>query len=95
MGDRVGGSPPVFQVRGGMSVEFPRITVESNKMGGVPCVRGLRMPVATVVTMIAQGMSHEQILREHPALVEEDLQECLFYAAEALRERTIPLTATG
>ena len=60
-------------------------------MGGVPCIRGLRMPVATVVEMVAQGMTETEILAAHPDLAAEDVREALEYAAEAVREREIPL----
>ncbi len=73
---------------------FERITIDPNKMGGVPCIRELRMPVATVVRMVAEGMTHEQILEEHPDLEREDIQEALRYAAAAVRERELPRTGT-
>jgi len=60
-------------------------------MGGFPCIRGLRIPVATVIGMIADGMTEEGILRAYPDLEPEDLQEALRYAAEAVRERELPL----
>jgi uncharacterized protein (DUF433 family) len=60
-------------------------------MGGVPCIRGLRIPVATVVSMIADGMSHDEILRAYPDLEAEDIREALALAAEVLRERELPL----
>jgi uncharacterized protein (DUF433 family) len=41
-------------------------------MGGVPCIRGLRIPVVTVVGMLAEGMTHEEILRAYPDLERED-----------------------
>ena len=72
-------------------MKFKRITINPNQMGGVPCIRGLRIPVATVVGMIADGMPEEQILRAYPDLEPEDLQEGLRYAAEAVRERELPL----
>lgn len=72
---------------------FPRITVDPHQMGGVPCIRSLRMPVATVVGMVADGMSVDEILREHPSLEAEDVREALRYAAAAVRERVIPLEA--
>jgi uncharacterized protein (DUF433 family) len=56
-----------------------------------PCIRGLRFPVATVVAMLADGMGTEQILLEHPDLTAEDIRESLLYAAEAVRERELPL----
>lgn len=70
---------------------FDRITVDPEKMGGVPSIRGLRIPVATVVGMVADGMGEEEILRAYPDLEREDVREALRYAAEAVREREIPL----
>jgi len=64
-------------------------------MGGVPCLRGLRFPVATVVAMIADGMTTGEILAEHPDLTSEDIHESLLYAAEAVRERELPLRHTA
>jgi uncharacterized protein (DUF433 family) len=60
-------------------------------MGGVPCIRGLRIPVSTVVGMIADGMADAEILRSFPDLQLEDIREALRYAAEAVRERELPL----
>jgi uncharacterized protein (DUF433 family) len=74
-------------------MRFTRITVDPRQMGGVPCIRGLRMPVATVVGMVADGMSVDEILKEHPTLEAGDVSEALQYAAEAVRERMIPLDA--
>jgi uncharacterized protein (DUF433 family) len=65
-------------------VKFPRITVDPSQMGGVPCVRGLRIPVATVVGMVADGMAEPQILAAYPDLQREDINEALRYAAEAV-----------
>jgi uncharacterized protein (DUF433 family) len=66
---------------------FPRITVEYDKMGGVPCIRGLRIPVATIVGMFANGMKFKEILSEYPDLEKDDVFEALAYAAEAVNER--------
>lgn len=60
-------------------------------MGGVSCIRGLRIPVATVVGMVADGMTEEEILRAYPDLEREDIRQALQYAAEAVRERELPL----
>jgi uncharacterized protein (DUF433 family) len=68
-------------------MHFTRITVTPNQMGGVPCLRGLRIPVATVVDMVADGMGVEEILAAFPNLEKEDITEALRYAAEAVRER--------
>jgi uncharacterized protein (DUF433 family) len=70
---------------------FTRITVQSDQMGGVPCIRGLRIPVATVVGMVADGMSSQEIVAAYPDLELEDVHEALRYAAEAVRERELPL----
>ncbi|MBI5756763.1 MAG: DUF433 domain-containing protein [Nitrospirae bacterium] len=72
-------------------MKFKRITVNPNQMGGVPCIRGLRIPVATVVGMVADGMTEEEILKTYPDLKREDIREALQYAAEAVRERELPL----
>lgn len=72
-------------------MKFQRITVDANQMGGVPCIRGLRIPVATVVGMLADGMTVEEIIRAYPDLEQEDIREALQYAAEAVRERELPL----
>lgn len=71
---------------------FQRITIDPAQMGGVPCIRGLRIPVATVVGMIADGMTEAEVLADYPDLQREDIREALRYAAEALRERELPLT---
>ncbi|TKB81879.1 MAG: DUF433 domain-containing protein, partial [Nitrospira sp.] len=60
--------------------------------GGVPCVRGLRIPVATIVGMVADGLTAGEILNAYPDLRTEDIREALQYAAEAVRERELPLT---
>lgn len=73
-------------------MRFTRITVDPKQMRGVPCIRGLRIPVATVVGMIVDGMAEAEILAAYPDLEQEDLREALRYAAEAVRERTLPLT---
>ena len=72
-------------------MKFARITVDPKKMGGVPCIRGLRIPVATVVAMVADGMSETEILGAYPDLEHEDIAEALRYAADAVRERALPL----
>lgn len=72
-------------------MKFTRVTVDAGQMGGVPCIRGLRIPVATVVGMVAEGMTHDAILTAYPDLEAEDIREALYFAAEAVRERTLPL----
>jgi uncharacterized protein (DUF433 family) len=68
-----------------------RITVEPDKMGGVPCIRGLRIPVATVVGMVAEGMTVDEILADYPDLEADDVRDALRSATEAARERELPL----
>lgn len=74
-------------------MNFTRITIDPAQMGGVPCIRGLRIPVATVVDMVAAGMSTEEILTDYPDLDREDITEALRYASAALRERQLPQVA--
>jgi uncharacterized protein (DUF433 family) len=76
-------------------MSFTRITVRPDQMGGVPCVRGLRIPVATVVGMVADGMSESEIVTAYPDLEGEDVREAMRYAAEAVRERELPLLVSG
>ena len=76
-------------------MKFTRITVNAKQMGGVPCIRGLRIPVSTVVGMIADGMSQEEILKAYPDLVHDDIREALQFAAEAVRERELPLVTVA
>jgi len=66
---------------------FKRITVDPNQMGGMPCMRGLRIPVATIVGMVAEGMAEREILEVYPDLERDDIREALEFAAEAVRER--------
>jgi uncharacterized protein (DUF433 family) len=72
-------------------MKFTRITVNPKQMDGVPWIRGLRIPVATVVGMVADGMSETEIVTYFSDLVREDIREALKYAAEAVRERELPL----
>ena len=75
-------------------MRFSRITVDPNQMGGVPCIRSLRIPVATIVGMVAEGMSEAEVLQAYPDLQAEDIREALRYAADAVRERELPLVPT-
>ena len=65
----------------GLAMRFSRITVRPDQMGGVPCVRELRIPVATVVGLLAQGMAEEEVLAEYPDLELDDLREVPGFAA--------------
>jgi uncharacterized protein (DUF433 family) len=76
-------------------VQFSRITINPRQMGGVPCIRNLRIPVATVLDMVAEGMEAPEILKAYPDLEAEDIREALHFAAEAVRERELPLHSNG
>ena len=70
---------------------YQRITTGPAQMGGQPCIRGLRIPVASVVAMVADGMTVGEITDALPDLEPEDVSEALHVAAQALRERALPL----
>lgn len=72
-------------------VKFTRITVDPHQMGGVPCIRGLRIPVATVIGMLADRIAEKEILKHYPDLEIEDIREAMRFAAEAVPERELPL----
>ena len=72
-------------------MRFTRITTSPDQMGGQPCIRGLRVPVASIVAMIADGMTEAEILAAYPDLEREDIHQALHYAADAMRERELPL----
>jgi uncharacterized protein (DUF433 family) len=72
-------------------MKFERITIDPRQMNGVACIRSLRIPVATVVGMVADGMAVSEIIAAYPDLEREDIHEALQYAAEVLRERELPL----
>jgi uncharacterized protein (DUF433 family) len=69
---------------------FERITIEPDHMDGMPCIRGLRIPAATVVGMIADGISEDRILNAYPDLERDDIREALKFAAEAIRVSRLP-----
>lgn len=73
----------------------PRVVADHHIMGGVPCVRGTRIPVATIVGLLAQGRSVQQILTDYPQLVPDDVQASLEFAALAVSERQVPLRTTA
>jgi len=72
------------------SYRIDRITADPLQMGGVPCVRHLRIPVATVLRLLAGGKSDQEILADYPDLEAEDIRECLRFAALSAMEREIP-----
>lgn len=73
-------------------MKFERITIDPNQMGGVACIRRMRIPVATIVDMIADGITETEILESYPDLEADDIHEALQFAADAVRERELPLS---
>jgi uncharacterized protein (DUF433 family) len=65
------------------------ITIESGKRGGRPCIRGLRTTVYDVLSYLAAGMTHQEILADFPYLTEEDIRACLAYAADRERQTLV------
>ena len=74
-------------------MRFDRITTDPDQMGGLPCLRSLRIAVATVIDMVADGMAPADIIEALPGLQPEDIEQALHYAAESVREREIPIRA--
>ena len=75
--------------------QFDRITFDPDKCFGKACIRGLRMPVASILAYLSSGMTPEEILSEWPELEPEDLSQALAYASSVLEERVVPLAASG
>ena len=67
-----------------------RITFDPNVMGGKPCIRGLRITVATVLTLL-RDHTPDEILTEYPELEREDIDAALSYAAFLAEERELPV----
>lgn len=74
---------------------FERVLIDHRVMGGVPCIRGTRIPVTTIVGSLADGMTPDELLGEFPQLTAEDVAEALRYAAAAVDERELPLRPAG
>ncbi len=68
-------------------MKFSRITVNNKKMDGTPCIRDLRIPVTTVVSMLTDGLSNKEILRAYPDLQNEDIHEALHFAAANSKDK--------
>ncbi len=69
---------------------FDRITFDPAMMGGRACIRGMRITVALIVNMVANGMTTAEILKEYPDLEAEDIRQALQYAAFLAREEVYP-----
>ncbi len=70
---------------------FERITVDPERMGGVPCIRDLRVTVSMVLGQLAAGRTTEQVLEDYPYLEREDVLAALEYAAAVVNEREVPV----
>ena len=66
---------------------FSRISHDPAVMGGIPCIRGLRITVGTIVGLMASGNDRERILQAYPSLEPADIDEALAYAAWRMEER--------
>lgn len=73
---------------------FDRITVDSNVMNGRPCIRGMRVQVSLILSLVANGMTTEEIIKAYPYIEPEDISQCLRYAAWLAEDR-IELLAEG
>ena len=71
--------------------KFNRITMNPDKCFGKPCIRELRMPVASILSYLGSGMTIEDMLAEWPELDKEDISQALGYAAWMMEERVIPI----
>lgn len=74
-------------------VAFERITIDPDQMGGLPCIRGLRVTVSAVVGQLAAGRTIEDIVADYPYLERDDVLAALEYAAAAVSERELPVPA--
>jgi uncharacterized protein (DUF433 family) len=72
-----------------------RITVEPDKMGGKPCIRGMRVPVSLVLNLVANGMTDDEIIEAYPYLEKDDIRQCLLYAAALVKDDSYHLVRSG
>jgi uncharacterized protein (DUF433 family) len=72
---------------------FTRISIDPNRMNGLPCIRGTRVTVPAVLGQLAAGRAVDQILADYPYLDREDIFAVLEFAAVAVHERELPLTS--
>lgn len=72
-----------------MNPLLDRITIEPGKLGGRPCIRGLRIRVQDVLEMLANGMSSAEILEDYPYLEADDVRAALAYAAAAVSDTAV------
>lgn len=73
------------------AVAFERITIDPDRMGGVPCIRDLRVTVSMVLGQLAGGRTIEELLADYPYLERADVMAALEYAAAVVNEREVPI----
>jgi uncharacterized protein (DUF433 family) len=76
-------------------VRFERITVDPHRMGGVPCIRELRVTVSMVLGQLAGGRTFDEVLADYPYLEREDILAALEFAAAAVNGRDVPLARSA
>jgi len=74
---------------------FQRIVADHRIMAGMPCIRGTRVPVVTLIGLVAEGMTIGEILVDFPQLTVDDVREALQFAAAAVDQATLPLPASA
>ncbi len=70
---------------------YERITIDPNRMSGLPCIRDTRVTVSAVLGQLAAGRSFEEVLADYPYLERADILAALEFAAAAVQERGLPL----
>jgi len=75
--------------------QFDRITADPRVMNGQPCLRGMRLTVKRVVSLMSQGTSREDLRADYPELEDEDIRQALEYAAGMVEDRYVPLSLAG
>ena len=76
-------------------IQLDRITLDSNIMGGRPCIRGMRVTVGMIVGLVASQHSKKEILKLYPYLENKDIDEALAYAAWRVEEIDVPLVSSS
>jgi uncharacterized protein (DUF433 family) len=71
--------------------ELDWITFDKNIMGGRACIRGMRITVSTILNLIANGMTSDEIIQAYPYLELEDIRQALRYAAWLAEEAVISI----
>lgn len=71
-----------------------RITIDPEIFQGQPCIRGMRMPVTLVLKLLAVGKTHAEIIADYPELEEDDIRQCIEYAAWLASEKNVALSGS-